>query len=224
MLQRAIRLRAAIGCTMLLAASSCASESESATAVSRNFDELARAVASCAGVYRSCKDAGVGVGAGAACLAAFRDCRSRMGADAQDELAVAIASCEDHAGTCTQKAPAPEPALNGRCAQSLRACVGEASDREITNPSRDYTRPNPYASTYQCFGQLQECVAAASSPTKCAASARTCVIDSVGEPPMRSTTLLDAGTRSPDAGSTIGASGARNLAGADAAQRGAMPP
>ncbi|HET6333559.1 MAG TPA: hypothetical protein VFG30_10120, partial [Polyangiales bacterium] len=94
-------------------------------------------------------------------------------------------------------------AATAPCAQSLRACIGETRDRAIDNPGRNYTKPNPYASAYPCFGQLQECAAAATSPTKCAASVKTCVIDLVGEPPSRSTSArpIDAGVRTPEAGS-----------------------
>jgi hypothetical protein len=209
MLRCVFRLHVALGSAMILAAHGCGSDSTSETAASRNFDALARSVAACASDYRSCIDAGTGVGVLQACSAGFRDCRVRAGADAENGLAVAIASCEDRSDACIEKSGGSDQPLNGACAQSLRACIGETTAPRLDGASRDYTKPNPYASTYQCFGQLQECVAAAGSPTQCATSARTCVIDSVGDPPSRGTTArpTDAGVRDPQAGSAAGSSG-----------------
>jgi hypothetical protein len=219
MLQCVSCLRAALGCAMILAAYGCSDESANETAVSRNFEALARSVAACASDYRSCIHAGTGAGVLQACTAGFRDCRVRAGTDAENGLAVAIASCEDRSDACIEKSGASDEPLNGPCAQSLRACMGQASARRLDDSNRDYTKPNPYASTYSCFGQLQECVAAAGSPTQCAASARTCVIDSVGDPPSRGTTArpIDGGVREPQAGSAAGASGptsSQSMAGA----------
>ena len=192
------------------------------SAVARNFDELAGAVASCAETQRDCYGDDAGPNTAQACGAEFTQCRTEAGKSVEDNLVDEISDCQEHANDC--RADAATDAMESRCGQALRECIGEA--RSDSRDSRgDGGSPNPNAPTYQCFGQLRECVTDAAAPQTCAAEARACVIAAIGDPPAirrpRVVPPSDAGVLDPQSGSNAkgpagagGAAGARGTAGA----------
>jgi hypothetical protein len=217
----AIILSAALGCAVSVAACSGDDDSTAQTAVARHFDELARAVAGCAQTLSQCTGDDAGAGDGLSCRAEFSACRTAAGQSAESDLVDAISTCQEHAEAC--RADASTDALDARCAETLRACIGEARADTSEDSSLDAATPNPEAPTYQCFGQLRECIAGATGPKQCAAEARACVIAAVGEPPAihrpRPVPPIDAGAHPPEAGR--GGSGAADASGAAGSQGGA---
>jgi hypothetical protein len=212
----AIIVSAALSCGISLVACSGDDDLAPQSAVGRSFDELARAVASCAEVLNQCTDDDAGAGDGQSCRTEFTACRTDTGKSAEDDLADAIGACQEHANVC--RADASTDAQEERCTATLRSCIGEARAAASDDSSRDAGAPNPDAPTYQCFGQLRECIAGETAPKQCAAEARACVIAAVGEPPAihrpRVVPPIDAGVRPPEAGrSGSGAAGASGAAG-----------
>jgi len=165
-----------LGCALPLAGCGAGDLTAAQTEVGRNFDALASAVAGCADALHECGDEDdAGKAENAKCRDEFLECRAGAGKSAETELAEAIGSCKEQLDTCESDAGAKD------CAQTLRGCIGEA--RAQAKATSDAAAPNSHAPTYQCFGQLRECVASSSEPRECAAEARACVIAAVGDPP-----------------------------------------
>jgi hypothetical protein len=194
-----------LACALALAGCAAEEVTPPQTDVGRNFDALASAVAACAETLRTCGDEeDAGKAESAKCRDEFVECRGRAGKPAETELAEAIGSCKEQHGKCQNDAGESE------CAQALRDCIGEA--RSQAKDSSDAAAPNSHAPTYQCFGQLRECVTSSSEPRECAAQARACVIAAVGDPPE---------VRRPNAGQPAAAgSGGRGEAGKGSAGAG----
>ncbi|HKP59756.1 MAG TPA: hypothetical protein VJV78_23695 [Polyangiales bacterium] len=151
------------------------------TPISRNFAALAEAVAGCVDVLHECDDQeDAGARGSAACKTQFLDCRKSAGKSSENDLAEAIGACRDRHDQC--KADAGNEKGREACAQVLRTCIGDARSTERSE-ARDAAAPNADAPTYQCFGQLRQCITDGESPSECAAKARSCVIAAVGDPP-----------------------------------------
>lgn len=177
-----LSLRFLSGFGLMFALSACSDDGSTAqSAVARNFDELASAVAACAAELRSCgDDEDAGFSDREACQKDFLSCRAEAGKASQNSLADEISVCQERAEIC--RADAGSDADEVKCKNSLRVCIGEAHDKDQPDGG-DGAGPNPHAPTYQCFGQLRECVADGGAPKTCAEEVRTCVIAAVGEPP-----------------------------------------
>jgi hypothetical protein len=211
---RQIPISLVIALAGMFAACSGDDEPGPQSAVARNFDELASAVASCAETQRDCYDDDAGPNTEQSCRAEFTQCRTETGKSAEANLVDEISACQEHANDC--RADAATDKLQSRCAQALRGCIGEA--RIVSKDShRDGGAPNPNAPTYQCFGQLRECVTDAAAPQKCAAEVRACVISAIGDPPaIRRPPVVppsDAGVLDPHATGAAGAGGAAGARG-----------
>lgn len=176
--------------------SACATDAEGSaqSAVARNFEVLAREVTGCADAQATCSHKAIQMKELQACQSEYTACRTRAGKSAEDALIEAISECQERANDCepsTSAAPTQD-----RCEASLRACIGEASSQISSDARRDASAPSARAPTYQCFGQLRECVDSSTGPKECAAEARTCVLAAVEKPEPRRPSMLDAGMAS----------------------------
>jgi hypothetical protein len=197
-----------LGLALSLAACSGSHGATPQSAVGRNFDELARSIAGCATAIHACDEEDGGANDSHSCRTEFLECRSSAGKTAEERLIDAIADCREANEACREDASAD---AGDECAQTLRGCIGEARV-DSGGTSNDAGTPNPHAPTYQCFGQLRECVADAASAAQCAADARGCVIAAVGEPKRErpgAPQPSDAGVRDAGTGGA-GKSGAGN--------------
>lgn len=212
-MRRSIQPLATLG--FLISTAACgSSDLTPQSPVARSFDELARAVARCAEALRDCDEEDAGSDGRGTCVETFLSCRADAGEDAQSALEDEISSCQERAQNCA--ADAGDDKAEAKCDTGLRACIGEARPRK--DADSDAAAPNPDAPTYQCFGQLRECVTDKTGPRECAQQARACVISAVGEPrggrpPV--TTPRDAGM--PRAGSSGSIGGGRGGSPAGAA-------
>lgn len=208
-----------IGLSIALSLAACSGDGDPAeTPVARSFDELAHAVASCAETLRDCQDEDGGADKAQSCRGEFMHCRTDSGKAAEEALVDAIDSCQEHRNNC--QADASNDKQGERCAEALRSCIGEAHAQSGDASINATGAPNSNAPTYQCFGQLRECVAAATGPKECAQQARACVILAVGELPAdhRPTTQpSDAGPRSDGGAGKSGTGGTQTAAGASGA-------
>jgi hypothetical protein len=196
------------------------------SAVGRNFDQLASAVAECADSLGSCNHDAKDKAARDTCNDEFDDCRAEAGKEAEEALADAISQCQERAQAC--RADASTGSDEERCSASLRTCIGEANSKAHHASKDDAGAAGSNAPTYQCFGQLRECIDGDKAPKECAAQARACVIAAVSAPdsrPVNPKPSMDAGTSDAGrggsgAGGSSGASGAAGKAGAQAAAGG----
>jgi hypothetical protein len=174
----------------LLSSAACGGEpSATESAAGAAFDDLVHAIVQCASMFTRCdddEDAG-GTQTGE-CRATFLGCRSQAGSDAQTKLVNAAASCVDRADQCRSRPS--DASVENECADRLRACIGDARSQPSQLSHADAAAPDVHAPTYQCFGQLRECILAEQQPTSCAAHARECVVSALGTPPARP---VDAG-------------------------------
>ena len=151
------------------------------TPISRNFAALADAVAGCVDVLHDCDDQDdAGAKGASACKTQFLDCRKSAGKSSENDLTEAIGACQDRQADC--KADAGDDKGRDSCAEGLRACIGEARASK-DDRQRDAATPNANPPTYQCFGQLRECITDGESPNECASAARSCIIAAVGDRP-----------------------------------------
>lgn len=195
------------------------------TPVARDFDELAQAVAGCADALRDCRADDAGPNTSSGCRDEFVRCRLDAGKSAEEALVEEISDCRQHANQCLDDASTD--AIESRCAQRLRACIGDARNSSHANSSRDGGRPNPNAPTYQCFGQLRECVTGNTRPQTCAADARTCVVAAIGDAPGQGPRVVppsDAGVHNPSAGGSAAGAAGRPGAQPTAGRSGAAAP
>jgi hypothetical protein len=184
-----------LGAATLAACGGDDASSGGQTAVGRHFDELAQAVAGCADTLAGCNRKAQKSDERNACTNTFRSCRTQAGKDAEEALIDSISECEEWNSSCEQDATTDAAQL--RCASSLRTCIGEAN-AQVKTDSKPDASSGTIAPTYQCFGQLRECVGSAGGPKACAAQARTCVSAAVSPPEPRKLTRPDAGVE--DAG------------------------
>jgi hypothetical protein len=178
------------------------------TAVGRNFDELASAVSDCADTLASCNHDAEEKADRDACKNEFDDCRAEAGKDAEDALVDAISTCQERAQAC--RADASMESEEERCTASLRSCIGEANSKAHHDSKDDAGSAGSIAPTYQCFGQLRECIGGDKAPKDCAAEARACVIAAVSAPdsrPLNPKPTMDAGASDAGRGGSGGAGG-----------------
>jgi hypothetical protein len=162
-----------------VAALGCGGDDSGAqSATGRAYDALAKAVASCAGQLSSCRSgAGARSGGSATCQGNFETCALTSGTEWEAALIDATSDCLAVSQTCDSRA-GDDPAAQLKCDQGLRSCLGSASP-----PSGRATfTSSGSTSTYQCFGQLRECITAEAAPKACSAAARECVIHAFSEP------------------------------------------
>jgi hypothetical protein len=166
------------------------------SAVSRAYDQLASAVASCATALGSCDEDDAGASEKSSCTEAFLACRTSAGREAERALVEALDECLADSQRCEREAEesgdAGEPE---NCSVKLRVCIGDSRLRSKSG-AHAAASPDPQAPTYQCFGELRECVESDEAPQACSAGARECVIRAVGSPDASSQPPRPA----PDAG------------------------
>jgi hypothetical protein len=175
---------------ILLPSAACGGDSPAAeSAAGAAFDDLVHAIVQCASTFTSCdEDEDAGGSRTAECRAAFLGCRSQAGSDAETKLVSAAGSCVDRADRC--RSSPSDASLEDACAERLRACIGDARSQPSQLSHPDAAVPDVHAPTYQCFGQLRECILADQKPASCAAHARECVVSALGTPTARP---VDAG-------------------------------
>jgi hypothetical protein len=149
----------------------------SQTPVARSFDQLAESVSGCGNRLRACMAEDPGSVAQQKCRESFRQCSASAGQSAEGALVDAINDCEERFSACHTERSA---SVMNDCTLRLRDCLGDASPETQIVAGAGAVRTHP--PTYQCFGQLRECVTGSSGPKTCAQQARSCVTGSVGEP------------------------------------------
>jgi hypothetical protein len=198
------------GLSLLLACSliGCAKETTNPpqSAAARAYDQLASAIRSCASAHARCdEDDG-----GSTCTRSFTSCRESAGRESERALAEELGACLEISQHCTREAEgAGDAGEPERCRGGLRECIGE-SRLARGSSMHGAASPDSEAPTYQCFGELRECVTNDATPQACGAAARDCVIRAVGNPEPRE-------PREPAGPADAGRSDAGKPAGADAA-------
>jgi hypothetical protein len=168
-------LRTLVGISLVLAGCDAGDGTSSSGAIGRSFDELAASIKGCAETLGRCR--GDRPDASARCREQFLKCRASAGRPAEADLTESVGYCREGLDACQEDSDAL------MCDRELHACIGEAAPPTAVQQGRSRSMPDAHAPTYQCFGQLRECVASGSAPSECAAQARACVIEAVGEVP-----------------------------------------
>jgi len=182
-----------------LTLSACGDDGGSSQAPAAHaYDELASAVVRCADELNACSKNG-----GSGCAVQFETCGQTAGAEAEAALVDATSDCLEGSRTCEAKA-GDRAAAQLECDQSLRACLGAASE-----PVRSAgTGTGASASTFQCFGQLRECIASEAAPVACSGRARACVLGAISKPDARPLPRAGrGGSNAGSAGEDTGAAG-----------------
>lgn len=173
-----LALRTAITISTFLLLAACGGDDDaSQTPVARSFDQLAESVSDCGNRLRACMAEDPGSVNQQKCRESFRQCSASAGQSAEGALVDAISDCEERVAACR---PERSSSAMNDCALRLRECLGDASTQTQIVGGAGAVRSHP--PTYQCFGQLRECVTSSGAPKTCAQQARSCVTGSVGEP------------------------------------------
>ena len=186
-----------LGCSLLLAACNGHRDGSSAnTAVTRSFDQLAKAFTGCALEFHACKKAGDKTD----CRDEYLSCRDSETDAAEAELLDSVSACQQRAETCHVEAD-PDGGVDD-CAAALRACIGDARAQSGSPQGEFVGQPNPKAPTYQCFGQLRACVEGSDLASQCLAQTRACVSAAFGEPPAPKPMMMRPDAGEPEAGAS----------------------
>lgn len=165
----------------------------SGTRLSRAYDRLVGAVSDCAEELLDCGDHQIDR---ERCRDSYRACQARASDEADPTLRAAIDACVNADQACREDA---EDAGPFSCSQALRRCVGEPSAPADRAELPRFDNVDPDAPTYQCFGQLRECVASERASKGCSVQVRECVIVAIGRLDQalpRTSSRRDAGVMS----------------------------
>jgi hypothetical protein len=190
----------AVGVLSLIAATlwGCGGDPADASGsrVSRAYDQFAGAVSDCAEKLLQCSDETTDR---EQCRDTYRSCQQRASDEADKPLRAAIDACINEDQVCQDAADDAGPFS---CSQALRRCIGEPSAPSRRAELPRFDNVDPDAPTYQCFGQLRECVVSERASKGCSERARDCVIVAIGrlDPGLsRTPSARDAGTASASA-------------------------